>query len=93
MTKIRMIMPFSMLKPCRTLTQLRPVVQQKIMLGDLTAVTDNGAETKTIADGTWHLKFKLEADNSAVELPAGQSIQVGGKTATINKVLSLAYRL
>ena len=24
----------------------------KIMLGDLTAVTDNGAETKTIADGT-----------------------------------------
>ena len=45
------------------------------------------AETKTIADGTWHLKFKLEADNSAVELPAGQSIQVGGKTATINKVL------
>ena len=59
----------------------------KIMLGDLTAVTDNGAETKTIADGTWHLKFKLEADNSAVELPAGQSIQVGGKTATINKVL------
>ena len=57
------------------------------MLGDLTAVTDNGAETKTIADGTWHLKFKLEADNSAVELPAGQSIQVGGKTATINKVL------
>ena len=59
----------------------------KIMLGDLTAVTDNGTETKTIADGTWHLKFKLEADNSAVELPAGQSIQVGGKTATINKVL------
>ena len=40
----------------------------KIMLGDLTAVTDNGAETKTIADGTWHLK-SAEADNSAVELP------------------------
>ena len=30
MTKIRMIMPFSMLKPCRTLTQLRPVVQQRL---------------------------------------------------------------
>ncbi len=50
------------------------------MLGDLAAVTDNGAETKTIADGTWHLKFKLEADNSAVELPAGQSIEVMAKT-------------
>ena len=28
--EIRMIMPFSMLKPCRTLTQLRPVVQQRL---------------------------------------------------------------
>ena len=30
----------------------------------------------TIAKGSWHLKFKLEADNSAVELPAGQTIEV-----------------
>ena len=59
----------------------------KITLGDLSTLNSETGEMQTIAKGSWHLKFKLEADNSAVELPAGQSIQVGGKTATINKVL------
>ena len=59
----------------------------KITLGDLCVLNSENGEPTTIAKGAWRLKFKLEADNSAVELPAGQSIQVGGKTATINKVL------
>lgn len=58
----------------------------KITLHDLQEFSNDGTES-TLVKGTWSLKFKLDAGNSAVELPAGQSIQVGGKTATINKVL------
>ena len=96
MTKIRMIMPFSMLKPCRTTDAVtdRWYSKDYARRPEQQLNSDNGAETKTIADGTWHLKFKLEADNSAVELPAGQSIQVRwSKPQLINKVAALAYRL
>ena len=59
----------------------------KITLGDLSVPDGETGELTTIAEGTWHLKFKLEAGNSAVELPAGQTIDVNGKTATISKVV------
>lgn len=59
----------------------------KITLGDLSVPNSETGELTTIAKGTWHLKFKLEADNSAVELPAGQTIDVNGLTASVDKVV------
>lgn len=59
----------------------------KITLSDLSALNSETSEMQTIAKGTWHLKFKLEADNSAVELPAGQTIEVNGLSASVDKVV------
>lgn len=59
----------------------------KITLGDLSALNSETGEMTTIAKGSWHLKFKLEADNSAVELPAGQTIEVNGLSASVDKVV------
>ena len=59
----------------------------KITLGDLCVPNSETSELQTIAKGTWHLKFKLEADNSAVELPAGQTIDVNGLSASVDKVV------
>lgn len=59
----------------------------RIMLGDLSVPNSETGEMKTIAKGTWHLKFKLEADNCAVELPAGQNIDVNGLSASVDKVV------
>ena len=59
----------------------------KITLGDLSVPDGETGGLKTIAKGTWHLKFKLEAGNCAVELPAGQSIHVDGKNAVISKII------
>lgn len=59
----------------------------KITLGDLSVLNSENGEPTTIAKGTWHLKFKLEADNSAVELPAGQTIEINGLSASVDKVV------
>ena len=59
----------------------------KSTLGDLCVLNSENGEPTTIAKGTWHLKFKLEADNSAVELPAGQSIDVNGRSATVDTIV------
>ena len=59
----------------------------KITLGDLCVLNSENGEPTTIAKGAWHLKFKLEADNSAVELPAGQSIDVNGRSATVDTIV------
>ena len=59
----------------------------KITLGDLCVPNSENGTLQTIAKGTWHLKFKLEADNCAVELPAGQTIEVNGLTASVEKVV------
>ena len=59
----------------------------KITLGDLSVMNSENGEPTTIAKGTWHLKFKLEADNSAIELPAGQTIEVNGLSASVDKVV------
>ena len=59
----------------------------KITLCDLSVMNSETGEMQTIAKGTWHLKFKLEADNSAVELPAGQTIEVNGLSASVDKVV------
>ena len=59
----------------------------KITLGDLCVLNSETGEMQTIAKGTWRLKFKLEADNCAVELPAGQTIEVNGLSASVDKVV------
>ena len=78
MTKIRMIMPFSMLKPCRTTDAVYDRWHSKDYarrpVHAVTVIT--ALKPTTIADGTHGISsFKLEADNSAVELPAGQNIR------------------
>ena len=59
----------------------------KITLSDLSVMNSETGEMQTIAKGSWRLKFKLEADNSAVELPAGQTIEVNGLSASVDKVV------
>ena len=59
----------------------------KITLSDLSAMNSETGEMQTIAKGSWRLKFKLEADNSAVKLPAGQTIEVNGLSASVDKVV------
>ena len=59
----------------------------KITLSDLSVMNSETGEMQTIAKGSWRLKFKLEADNSAVELPAGQSIDVNGRSATVDTIV------
>lgn len=49
----------------------------------------------TILEGEWNLKFKLEAGDLSTQLPAGQSVKVGGKDATVEEIrLSpIGYRI
>lgn len=58
----------------------------KITLHDLQEFSNNGTES-TLVKGTWSLKFKLDAGNSAKELPAGQTIEVNGLSASVDKVV------
>lgn len=59
----------------------------RITLGDLCVLNSENGEPTTIAKGAWRLKFQLEAGNSAVELPAGQSIDVNGRSATVDTIV------
>lgn len=59
----------------------------KITLGDLCVPNSENGEPTTIAKGAWRLKFQLEAGNSAVELPAGQNIDVNGRSATVDTIV------
>ncbi len=60
----------------------------KITLGDLCVLNSETGEPTTIAKGAWRLKFQLEAGNSAVELPAGQNIDVNGRSAAVDTIVS-----
>ena len=59
----------------------------KITLGDLCVLNSENGEPTTIVKGTWRLKFQLEAGNSAVELPAGQNIDVNGRSAAVDTIV------
>ena len=59
----------------------------KITLGDLCVLNNENGEPTTIAKGAWRLKFQLEAGNSAVELPAGQNIDVNGRSAAVDTIV------
>ena len=58
----------------------------KIKLHDLQEFSNDGTES-TLVKGTWSLKFKLDAGNSAKELPAGQNLTVNGMNATVDKLV------
>lgn len=58
----------------------------KITLHNLQKFSNDGTES-TLVKGTWSLKFKLDAGNSAKELPAGQTIEVNGLSASVDKVV------
>ena len=58
----------------------------KIKLHDLQKFSNDGTES-TLVKGTWSLKFKLDAGNSAKELPAGQNLTVNGMNATVDKLV------
>lgn len=58
----------------------------KITLHDLQEFSNDGTES-TLIKGTWSLKFKLDAGNSAVELPAGQNIDVNGRSAAVDTIV------
>ena len=58
----------------------------KITLHDLQEFSNDGTES-TLVKGTWSLKFKLDAGNSAVELPAGQNIDVNGRSAAVDTIV------
>ena len=58
----------------------------KITLHNLQEFSNDGTES-TLVKGTWSLKFKLDAGNSAKELPAGQTIEVNGLSASVDKVV------
>ena len=58
----------------------------KITLHDLQEFSNDGTES-TLVKGTWSLKLKLDAGNSAKELPAGQTIEVNGLSASVDKVV------
>ena len=59
----------------------------KITLSDLSVLNSENGEPTTIAEGAWRLKFQLDAGNSAKELPAGQTIEVNGLSASVDKVV------
>ena len=52
----------------------------KMMFGDLRNMDG------TVVEGTWHLKFKLEAGDLSTALPAGQTVALNGMTATIDEL-------
>ena len=59
----------------------------KITLGDQCVLNSENGEPTTIAKGAWRRKFQLEAGNSAGELPAGQNIDVNGRSAAVDTIV------
>ena len=61
----------------------------KITLKNLCDFSEDNPSPISLVDGTWHLKFKLNAENCSKELPAGQKLSINGKAAPIG--YNLAY--
>lgn len=55
---------------------------------------DNSDSFRTIAQGTWTLKFEMNFETLSAELPAGQSFELNSMVGTINSVMvsPLGYR-
>ncbi|MFQ9127296.1 MAG: hypothetical protein ACLR4Z_11550 [Butyricicoccaceae bacterium] len=59
----------------------------KITLKNLRDFSEDNPSPISLVDGTWHLKFKLDAENCSKELPAGQKISINGKSAVLDKLV------
>lgn len=46
----------------------------------------NGDDERIIAEGKWTLKFNFDFEDTSVSLPAGQTFDLNGMTATIDKI-------
>ena len=55
---------------------------------------DNSESFRTIAQGTWNLKFEMNFETLSAQLPSGQSFELNGMDGTINSVMvsPLGYR-
>lgn len=59
----------------------------KITLKNLRDFSEDNQNPVSLVDGTWHLKFKLDAENCSKELPAGQQVSINGKSAVLDKLV------
>ena len=59
----------------------------KITLKNLRDFSEENQKPISLVDGTWHLKFKLDAENCSKELPAGQKLTINGKAAVLDKLV------
>lgn len=66
---------------------VKPGGTAKITLENLRTFTPGTQDETVLAEGSWHLKFKLDAGNCAKELTSGQTIDANGKSATVDKLI------
>ena len=64
---------------------------------DLCVFDSESAQTEPVISGHWNLKFKMNYEDAAVEIPSGQVFSINGLEATMDKLsispiaLSLSY--
>lgn len=59
----------------------------KITLTNLRDYSEDSQNPVLLTKGTWHLKFKLDAENCSKEFPAGQKLSINGKSAVLDKLV------
>lgn len=64
---------------------------------DLCVFDSESAQTEPVISGHWNLKFKMNYEDAAIEIPSGQVFSINGLKATMDKLsispiaLSLSY--
>ncbi|MDO5142577.1 MAG: DUF4179 domain-containing protein [Eubacteriales bacterium] len=53
---------------------------------DLRAYDEQMQQMRVVAPGSWSLKFDLDFEDTSIDLPAGQTIDLNGMTATIDQI-------
>lgn len=53
---------------------------------DLLRFDGQTGQRQTIAEGTWHLKFKLNYEDAGISFPTGQTFDLNGMTATVDSL-------
>lgn len=76
---------------------VKPGKTVKVTFTDLKTSSDTGDNSdsfRTIAQGTWNLKFEMNFETLSAELPAGQSFELNGMDGIIDSVMvsPLGYR-
>lgn len=80
---------------------IKPGKTVKVMFGDLQTMQDGGEISsdgensfRTIASGTWNLKFELNFEPLSITPQAGQTFELNGMTGTVDSIMisPLGYR-